>query len=193
MKKGLLSQTVKSSLKWQSHREIIKKMVQRHFSLTDVNQTEKKYIGKERELTKKLRDLQTKVHTNNKHMVTWNILAITDAFFDQKRINVCEHTVKMASPWVTWMPSLPCVHIHLLSSDRERHLWSPKYFKFPCVCVLVYFRLEISWFFWRVPFLFLFIEKHCAYDHTWKSINRMLLPLLNDKDWYTVKTSKTYF
>ena len=26
------------------------------------------------------------------------------------------------------MPSLPCVHIHLLSSDRERHLWSSKCF-----------------------------------------------------------------
>ena len=32
-----------------------------------------------------------KVH---KHMETSDILAITDAFLDQKRVNVCEHAVK---------------------------------------------------------------------------------------------------
>ena len=26
------------------------------------------------------------------------------------------------------MPSLPCAHKHLLSSDRERHMWSSKHF-----------------------------------------------------------------
>ena len=40
---------------------------------------------------------------------------ITDVFLNKKRVNVCENMVRM-------MPSLPCVHIHLLSSDRERHL-----------------------------------------------------------------------
>ena len=43
------------------------------------------------------------------------------------------------------VPSLPRVHIHLLFSDRERHLWSPKYIKFLCVCM--YFQPEISSFF----------------------------------------------
>ena len=46
-----------------------------------------------------------------------------------------------------WTPSLPRVHVHLLSSDQERHLWSPKYFKFPCVCIHVYFHPENSSFF----------------------------------------------
>ena len=41
-------------------------------------------------------------------------------------------------------PSLPHVHIHLLSSNRERHLWLPDYIKFPYVCV--YFHPEISSF-----------------------------------------------
>ena len=31
------------------------------------------------------------------------------------------------------VPSLPHVHIHLLFSDRERHLWSRKYIKFLCL------------------------------------------------------------
>ena len=69
------------------------------------------------------------------------------------------------APWwhlskpLTWMPSLPGVHIHLLSSDQERHLWWPKYFKFPCVfvsCVLSSGNLSI--FLVCFPFLFLFIE-----------------------------------
>ena len=33
----------------------------------------------------------------HKQMESWNILAITDAFLDQKRVNVCEQAVKMAS------------------------------------------------------------------------------------------------
>ena len=52
----------------------------------------------------------------HKHTETWAISAITDAFLDQKRVNVCEHVVKWAI--------LPHVHIHLLSSDSESHLWS---------------------------------------------------------------------
>ena len=92
-------------------------------------------------------------------METWNILAITDAFLDQKRVNECKHAVKMVSMWVIlkvatrgceiesgegWEvgENLPCVHIHLLSSDRERHLWLLKYFKF--LCVYEYFRMEIT-------------------------------------------------
>ena len=40
-------------------------------------------------------------------------------------------------------PPLPCVHIHLLSSDRERHLWSSKrlsYRKLPCILNVPFIR-----------------------------------------------------
>ena len=33
--------------------------------------------------------------STQKHTETWNILANTDAFLNQKRVNVCEHAVKM--------------------------------------------------------------------------------------------------
>ena len=154
-------------------------------------------------------------------METWDILAITDAFLDQNRINVCERVVKWhhmsvsekchqgfagkggedggkikwklsevnarAVSWgqdelvgrfkmelcsrqspginlhlmfppnsllpVSQLPGgtenshgtiLLCVHIHLLSSDRDRRLWLPIYLKFLRVCVRVYFQLERS-------------------------------------------------
>ena len=54
-----------------------------------------------------------KAHTNIRKLR--DILTITDVFLDQKTVNVFERMVKMAL-------SLLCVHIHLLSSDRERHL-----------------------------------------------------------------------
>ena len=61
-----------------------------------------------------------KSHTNtNIQKPELYILAITDAFLDQKRVNICKHALVVSS--------LPCVHIYLLSSDWERHLWSPKY------------------------------------------------------------------
>ena len=65
-----------------------------------------------------------KSHTNTRKF-DLNISAITDAFLDQKKVNVREHMVKMAPRdrfFVFMAPSLPCVHIHLLPSDRERHL-----------------------------------------------------------------------
>ena len=65
-----------------------------------------------------------KVHTNTRNLIY--ISAITDAFLDQKRVNVCEHVVMMA-----------CIHIHLLSSDRERHLWPLKYIVSVCLYVAV--------------------------------------------------------
>ena len=53
------------------------------------------------------------------------------------------------------MASLPCVHIHLLSSDWERHLWLSKYFKQVSVCVVCAFPLEISPIFGKsFPFLY---------------------------------------
>ena len=42
-----------------------------------------------------VRDLM-KAHLNTQKF-NWNVSTITDVFLDQKRVNVCEHTVKMAS------------------------------------------------------------------------------------------------
>ena len=49
-------------------------------------------ITKEETLTGKWRDLQRK----STHKNLWYISTITDVILDQKRVNVCEHTVKMA-------------------------------------------------------------------------------------------------
>jgi hypothetical protein len=51
----------------------------------------------------------------NAHKLNRYILALTEDFLNQKRINVREHTVKIASR--DMVPSLQCVHIHLFSSD----------------------------------------------------------------------------
>ena len=48
--------------------------------------------------------------------------------------------------------SLPCVHIHLLSSDRERHLWSSKRFR-----VYVYLSSEDLFIFFGKSSLLLFL------------------------------------
>ena len=53
-------------------------------------------------------------------------------------------------------PSLLHVHIHLLSSDWERHLWSPKYINFLCVCVWL-IRRSLHFPVRVFPFFFLFI------------------------------------
>jgi hypothetical protein len=59
---------------------------------------------------------------------------------NQMRVNVCEHTVKITPTLVEFFQiyhmawSLPSVHIHLLSSDQERHLQLLKHFgELPCV------------------------------------------------------------
>ena len=59
------------------------------------------------------------------HSNTWklnrNFSMITDVLLDQKRVDVREHMIKMApcdnSRNCHVALSLPCVHIHLLSSD----------------------------------------------------------------------------
>ena len=43
-----------------------------------------------------------------------NISTVTDVFLNQKTVNVCEHTTKIAS---LETPYLSCVHIHSLPSD----------------------------------------------------------------------------
>ena len=73
-----------------------------------------------------------KAHTNTPKL-NWNVLTITDVFLNQMRVNLFEHMVK-TGPCESFEKlvalfknshmavSLPCVHIHLLSSDRERHM-----------------------------------------------------------------------
>ena len=63
-------------------------------------------------LTKKWRDLRMKVQTE-----TWNILAFTDPFLDQKRVNVCEHVVKMVSSGCFWKvpPGVVILSVFLFS------------------------------------------------------------------------------
>ena len=68
-----------------------------------------------------------KAHTNTR-MTNWNVSIITDVFLNQKTVNVCEHMAKTAPRESHMAPSLPCVHIHLPSSDWKRHLWLSKHF-----------------------------------------------------------------
>ena len=58
--------------------------------------------------------------------------------------------------------SLPCVHIHLLSSDQERHLWSSKCFSEACA----YLNMPFIWtslHFWSENFFTCAEEKFCGY------------------------------
>ena len=56
-------------------------------------------------------------------------------FLDHRGLSWSEESKCMWTCCKDWRQSLPRVHIYLLSSDRERHLWSPIYFKFLCLCV----------------------------------------------------------
>ena len=82
--------------------------------------------------------------THNTRKFIWNILTVTDVFLKQKRVNVCEHMVKMVSRegfWhllktLMWTQSLSYVHIHLLSSHWKELCDCQNIFnKFLCVCV----------------------------------------------------------
>ena len=57
---------------------------------------------------------------------------------------------------VTSLPSSPCVHMHLLSSDWERHLWSSKYFYWVSACLCVPFLWRSLHFSVSFPFPFLY-------------------------------------
>ena len=88
---------------------------------------------------KKLRDRRTK-GTKHRRKLNWNVSAIKYIFLDQKRITICEHT-----------PSLPCVHIPLLSSDQKELCEGRNVsINLPCVyaCLssgdLFFFRLRVS-------------------------------------------------
>ena len=48
-------------------------------------------------LAKKIKRSPDESTQEHKHMETWYISAITDAFLDQKKVNVFEHAVKLAS------------------------------------------------------------------------------------------------
>ena len=52
--------------------------------------------GKEKLLPKIEEISRGKAHTNTCKLIQ-NILMITDVFFNQKRVNVCDHMVKIAS------------------------------------------------------------------------------------------------
>ena len=65
--------------------------------------------------------------------LTWCILTIADVFFNWKKVNVCEHTVKMALMWCY----LYCVLTYIYYFDWERHLWSSKYIKYVSVSILL--------------------------------------------------------
>ena len=95
-------------------------------------------IGKERgnSYHKNEEISRLKAHINTWKLI-WRIWTITDVFLNPKRVNVCEHTVKM-------MSSLLCVHIHLLSSDWERHVETYHLSFHVFICA---FHLEISSFF----------------------------------------------
>ena len=89
---------------------------------------------------------QTETHENL-------ISVITNAFLDQKRVNICEHTV------MTWCHHY-CTFTYICSLliKKERHLWLPKYIIQVSLCLCLTFHLEISSFLSRsFPFPFLFI------------------------------------
>ena len=54
------------------------------------------------------------------------------------------------------VPSLLCIHMHLLSSDWKRHLWSSKCFSKASVCLCLPFIWRSLHFFDK-SFLFLFL------------------------------------
>ena len=55
-------------------------------------------MGKERENSyQKLKRSPEERHTQKQYELIQNILTITDVFLNQERVNVCGHTVKMAS------------------------------------------------------------------------------------------------
>ena len=65
-------------------------------------------IGKERGNSYwKNKEISGRNAHTSKWKLNWNFLTIIDVFLNQKRVNVCEHTVKM-------VPSLPCFYIHLM-------------------------------------------------------------------------------
>ena len=77
-----------------------------HNSKTNIskNTINRKRKGKTHQKMKRSPDEST-----HKHMETLYISVITDAFFNQKRVNVCEHAVKMASHGCFWkLPSGSC-------------------------------------------------------------------------------------
>ena len=68
-------------------------------------------------------------HTNT-WKLNWNVSTITDVFLDQKRVNVCEHTVKTASCGTVFTM---CSYSLLIKKDIcDRQNISVK---LPCVCV----------------------------------------------------------
>jgi hypothetical protein len=102
-----------------------------------------KYMEKERENSYR----KLKRSSEERHTETYSKYIDGDRCLSQSEESKCMWTHSIVTP------SLPCVHIHLLSSDWERHL-SPLNIsnKFPCV--YVWLPLENSSIFIRgFPFL----------------------------------------
>ena len=129
---------------------------------------------KERDLTKKNEEISgRKVHTN-KWKLNWNVSMITDVFLDHKRVNVCEHTVKMAPHEI-----VPCGAVFTVYSHTLTLFWSRKtsvkiettqlsFHVFMCAI-----RPEISSFLLRVfPFFsyFLCYSYFSTFHSTWSQV-----------------------
>ena len=101
-------------------------------------------------------DERTQTHGNLRFSV------ITNAFLNLKKVNVFEHLVKWGhvSVYERYHQGVARQDKHLLSYDRERHLWSPKYLKFPCVCVLSFGDLVT--FLMSFPFLSIYWVIHTS-------------------------------
>ena len=64
------------------------------------------------------------------YMKNWDILANTEVLVNQKRVNICEHTVKMAPHKSHRTLSLLCVHGYSPSFNRQRPQWMSKYLNY---------------------------------------------------------------
>ena len=79
----------------------------------------------------------------HKHTETWNILAITDVFLHQKRVNVCEHAVKMGST--------ACSHTFTLFWLRKTSVIAKIFQISMCLCSSVLLSGDLI-FWWVFPF-----------------------------------------
>ena len=80
----------------------------------------------------------------HKHTATWNILAITDAFLDQKRVNVCEHPVKMVAQGRHLYHVFTYIYSLLIEKDicDHRNISSFHMFVFICTFVYIYYPVR---------------------------------------------------
>ena len=102
-------------------------------SKTILNTKHRKRKDKET-LTEKWRDLWRK-GTHKHKKLNWNILTITDAFLDQKRVNVPEHTAKMESTLMWHRRYYVFTYIYSLLIKKDICDHQNISIKLRCVCV----------------------------------------------------------